>query len=74
MRVKRTVSQSVFESATARRVIKAGMGDATSELNATPRHLLDPGNPNHPSYDLHIFGRPANEFMAMQYRAKTTQP
>jgi hypothetical protein len=74
MSIKRTVSQSVFDNPSLRRVISAATKDAVSELNSTPRHLLDPGNPNHPSYDLHIFGRPADEFMAMQRRPKATQP
>lgn len=49
--MKRTVQQSVFESKDAIRAAKAGHKLACDELNATPRHLLNEGNPNHPMYD-----------------------
>jgi len=67
--MKRTVQQSVFESKDAIRAAKAGHKQACDELNATPRHLLNEGNPNHPMYDAKIFGYDANEFMARQYKA-----
>jgi hypothetical protein len=67
---KRTVPQAVFDSPEALRSQAAGHKLATDELNRTPRHMLDEGNPNHPRYDLHIFGIPADDLMAMQYRKK----
>lgn len=39
----------VFDNPAAFRAAKKATRQATEELNATPRHMLDPGNPNHPS-------------------------
>jgi hypothetical protein len=64
---KRTVHQSVFDSKEARRVQAAGHKQAVEELERTPRHLLDDGNPNHPMYD-QLFGYDREEFMAKQYK------
>lgn len=64
---KRTVSQSVFDSKTALRIAREATKQATEELERTPRHMLDEGNPNHPMYD-QIFGYDREEFMAKQYR------
>lgn len=69
MNAKRTVPQSVFESKEAMRCIRAGHKQACDDLDATPRHLLSEGNPNHPMYDKKIFGYDAAELMARQYRA-----
>ena len=66
---KRTVSQAVFDSPEALRIARAATKEATEQLDRMPRHMLDDGNPNHPRYDLHLFGVPAAEFMARQYRA-----
>jgi len=63
----RTVQQAVFDSPQAIKAAKAGHAMACAELEATPRHMLDEGNPNHPKYDLHIFGVHVDEFMAKQY-------
>lgn len=38
----------VFDNPAAFRAAKKATLQATLELNATPRHLLDRGNPNHP--------------------------
>lgn len=38
----------VFDNPAAFRAAKKATLQATQELNATPRHLLGPGNPNHP--------------------------
>ena len=38
----------VFDNPAAFRAAKKATLQATQELNATPRHLLDRGNPNHP--------------------------
>lgn len=66
---KRSVQQAVFDSKEATRAAKAGHQMAVNELALVPRHMLGEGNPNHPRYDLHIFGVHADEFMAKQYRA-----
>lgn len=66
--MKRTVQQSVFDSKEAIRAAKAGHKLACDELNATPRHLLNEGNPNHPMYDTKLFGYNVTEFMARQYK------
>ena len=66
--MKRTVQQSVFESKDAIRVAKAAHKQACDELNNTPRHLLNEGNPNHPMYDAKIFGYDKKEFMSSQYK------
>lgn len=63
---KRTVPQSVFDSKSALRIAREATNAATEELNNTPRHLLDEGNPNHPMYD-QIFGYD-QIFMAKQYK------
>lgn len=65
---KRTVPQAVFDSPAALRAAKQGHLEACAELDATPRHLLDEGNPNHPRYDLHLFGEHHSDFMARQYK------
>lgn len=64
----RTVPQAVFDSPEARRAARAGHREACQQLDRTPRHLLDEGNPNHPRYDLQLFGQSATTFMARQYR------
>jgi hypothetical protein len=66
---KRSVQQAVFESKDAIRIAKAGHKLACDELNATPRHLLSEGNPNHPMYDQKIFGYDADEFMSRQFKS-----
>lgn len=38
----------VFDSPAAFRIAKAAIKQSRQELDQTPRHLLDPGNPNHP--------------------------
>jgi hypothetical protein len=55
-------------SAEELRIIRRGTDEATRALNLTPRSELDPSNPNHPSQELQLFGQPAGEFMARQYR------
>jgi hypothetical protein len=64
---KRTIPQSVFDSPEAIRAAKAGHAEAVSELNKLPRHMLGEGNPNHPMYDLKLFGYDVKEFLAKQY-------
>ena len=59
---------SIYDSKDAKRIIEAGTKQATDELNATPRHMLDPGNPNHPRYDLHLFGEHYESFLRRQYK------
>lgn len=71
---KRTVSQAVFDSPEAQRVARQGHAQACRELADTPRHLLNPGNPNHPQYDLHIFGEHHQLFMRRQYRGAASPP
>lgn len=66
--MKRTVPQSVFESPEARRIAKEAHRLACEDLARTPRHLLDPGNPNHPDYDDRIFGYTVPDLLAKQYR------
>lgn len=65
--MKRTVPQSVFDSKTALRIAKTATKEAVEQLENTPRHMLDEGNPNHPMYD-QLFGYDRDEFMAKQYR------
>lgn len=67
---KRTVPQSVFDTPEAKRAAKIGHAQACRELAETPRQLLDKANPNHPDFDLHLFGEHHASFMARQYRAK----
>ncbi len=50
------------------RMAKEAVEESIEELNNTPRHLLDEGNPNHPMYDLHIFGYHHEEFLKKQYK------
>lgn len=70
---KRTVPQAVFDSPQAQRAAKRGHEEACQELARTPRHLLDEGNPNHPNYDLHIFGEHHESFLARQYKGEGAQ-
>jgi hypothetical protein len=64
---KRTVHQAVFDSKIALQIAKLAHKHACEELEKTPRHMLDEGNPNHPMYDT-IFGYDREEFMAKQYK------
>ena len=64
---KCTVPQSVFD-AFPKHLVRAAMRQAEEELARIPRHLLDEGNPNHPRYDLHLFGEHVDTFMARQYK------
>ena len=64
---KRTVPQAVFD-AFPKNLVRAAMRQAEEELARIPRNLLDAGNPNHPQYDLHLFGEHADTFMARQYK------
>lgn len=66
--MKRTVPQAVFNSPEANRAAREGHLQACRELENTPRHLLDEGNPNHPNYDLKLFGYDVPEFLAKQYK------
>lgn len=65
---KRTVPQAVFDSPEAIRAARQGHAEACAELARTPRHLLGEGDPNHPMYDLHIFGEHHETFMRRQYK------
>lgn len=65
---KRTVPQAVFDSPQALKAAREGHLAACRELNNTPRHLLDEGNPNHPRYDLHLFGEHHETFLQRQYK------
>ena len=60
--------RTIYESQEALRAAKQGHAEACRELTNTPRHLLGEGNPNHPMYDLHIFGYHHEEFMKRQHR------
>ncbi len=50
------------------KMIKRATKQCDDELNATPRHLLDKGNPNHPDYDDKLFGYTVETFLAKQYK------
>ena len=65
---KRTVLQGVFDSPEARRIQREAHRLACADLERLPRHMLDKGNPNHPDYDLHIFGEHYESFMGRQYK------
>lgn len=64
---RRTVPQAVFD-AFPKHLAQEAMRQAKEELDNTPRHLLDEGNPNHPRYDMHLFGEHVDAFMRKQYR------
>lgn len=67
--MKRNIPQAVFDSPEAIRAAKQGHAEAVRELNRTPRHLLDPSNPNHSDhFHTKLFGYDEVEFMAKQYR------
>lgn len=63
-----TISQAVFDSKEATRAARLGHQAAVRDLENTPRHLLEEGNPNHPMYDLHLFGEHHEVFMSRQYK------
>ena len=60
--------KTFYESPEALRAAKQGHAEACRDLANTPRHLLDEGNPNHPMYDLHIFGYHHKDFMKRQMK------
>ena len=64
--MKRTVAQSVFYSKEAIKVSKQAHRMACEDLARIPAHMLDVGNPNHPSND-GIFGYETKSFLAKQY-------
>lgn len=66
--MKRTVPNAIFEAYAKTKGYKQAFIDAKRELDNTPRHLLDEGNPNHPRYDNKIFGYDEKEFLARQYK------
>ena len=66
-KIKRSVPQAVFESKEALKVAREAHKQACDRLNATPRSMLDTGNPNHPIND-GIFGYDREDFMARQYK------
>jgi hypothetical protein len=68
MMEKRTVPQTVFDSKDARKAARDGHRQACAELERTPRHMLDEGNPNHPNYDAKLFGYDVAEFLAKQFK------
>ena len=71
--MKRSIPQAVFDSPEAIRAAKQGHAQAVRELAMTPRHLLDPGNPNHPdNFTSKLFGYDEAEFMAKQYHRSST--
>lgn len=49
------------------KLVRKGHIDACDELNNTPVHLLDVGNPNHPVND-GIFGYETEDFIRKQYK------
>ncbi len=61
-------SQATFDAFIKSPQGRSAYKQACEELDATPRHLLDTGNPNHPQYDLHIFGIHHQKLMAMQHK------
>lgn len=65
---KCTVPQAVFDAPEAFRIAKLGHAQAYRELENKPRHMLDEGDPNHPMYDLHIFGELQETFLQRQYK------
>ena len=69
---KRTVPQAVFDSPEAVRIRNLGHAQACRELDNTPRHLLGEGNPNHPKYDLHLFGEHHESFLKRQFKKATS--
>jgi hypothetical protein len=67
--MKRTIPQSVFDSAEARGVQRAAIAESNRDQDAkfAAGGPFDEGNPNHPMYDS-LFGYERDEFMAKQYR------
>lgn len=57
-----------FDNPQAFKMARVAYLEVKRELDNTPRHLLNEGNPNHPMYDLHIFGYHVDEFMRKQYK------
>lgn len=52
------------------KMLKRATKQSEDELNAIPRHLLDKGNPNHPDYDIKLFGYSVEMFLAKQYKGQ----
>lgn len=64
--MKRDIQQSVFDA--FHPMAKRICAEVGRKLDNTPRHMLDVGNPNHPSYDLHLFGEHHEDFIKRQYK------
>lgn len=48
------------------KLMRAAYEKGVNELNNTPTHMLDIGNPNHPIHD-GIFGYETKSFLAKQF-------
>lgn len=59
---------SIYDDKEVKKMINRAIKDSEKELNNTPRHLLDVGNPNHPIYDLHLLGENYKDFLRRQYK------
>ena len=59
---------AIYDTKEVKRIIKEAVRQSVKELSDTPRHMLDTSNPNHPNYDLHIFGYHCDDFLAKQYK------
>ena len=66
--MKRSIPESVFANFEKTKQYKQAYIEACRELDKTPRHLLDEGNPNHPNYDNKLFGYDVEDFLAKQYK------
>ena len=49
------------------KLTKSGYEKSVDDLNNTPAHMLDIGNPNHPTND-GIFGYETSDFINKQYK------
>lgn len=59
---------SIFESKEVKQMARKAVAQSKQELDNTPRHLLDKSNPNHPDYDLKLFGYNVDEFLSKQFK------
>lgn len=67
---QRSIPQAVFDSPEAIRATKLGHEAACAVLGRTPLNRLGEGNPNHPRYDLHLFGERHETFLKRQHERK----
>lgn len=66
--LNKEIQMSIFDTKEAKKIAKNAMKDADRELSLRLPHEIPESDPNHPMYDLHVFGEHYADFMRKQYK------